>query len=477
MFFFDDTDLPLVSILIFLPILGTLFLLKIPSQNTQNLKNCALWISTVTFFIALLIFSQVDITQSSVQFAENYAWIAPYNLHYYVGVDAFTMGLVFLVTLTFPLTIPLLFETSVPLQPLHLIALFFFESGLLCSFCAQDILLFYIFSEMAFLSFLVLFYLAESSQTFKKNPYFSSLLFSSLAFLGVILTFTYYAGSSIFDVIHYETRHALRIPFFIKYVLLSAFTLRLGIFPFHRIFHSFFESKEKNILFLFYVYFFLSCVFYVFRLYPLISPTLSEALKIGLSFGLLFNASFAAWRQKKRNEPQGEPFRPSVIPLILPPLLIPFLNPSALALSASLLILTNYILLTSCLFLFPLFCEVPSLPSENSSKRIFYFFCMSFFIFFFLGFPPSCGFKSYVLAIRHLMAPSFSGITLAVYIVALFLFLFMGCDFCKKLVCNHQIFQFSKVRENIVVASLFSFTLIVLGFLFFSPHTWHFFIE
>jgi len=67
------TDIPLLSLTIFLPCLGALvvLLIKEDESSINNIKNVALWTSVGVFLLSLLIWLQFDNSKSGYQFEEN----------------------------------------------------------------------------------------------------------------------------------------------------------------------------------------------------------------------------------------------------------------------------------------------------------------------------------------------------------------------------------------------------------------------
>ena len=72
------SDLPILSIIIFLPLLGVLLLSIINSKSSggeRNLKQTALWVSTLNFVISIVMLINFDQSNVDFQFVENYFWI------------------------------------------------------------------------------------------------------------------------------------------------------------------------------------------------------------------------------------------------------------------------------------------------------------------------------------------------------------------------------------------------------------------
>jgi NADH-quinone oxidoreductase subunit M len=98
-----NSNLPLLSIIIFLPLAGALVLLLLPGQRLQ--KWWALAISLVTFAISCLLFAWWIDGEAGMQFTERLPWVPQFNIQYFLGVDGLSLFLVLLTTLITPLVL------------------------------------------------------------------------------------------------------------------------------------------------------------------------------------------------------------------------------------------------------------------------------------------------------------------------------------------------------------------------------------
>ena len=78
---------PILSSLIILPLIGSLFLIFIRSSEKNNsLKYVALFITFANFFLSLYLWKIFDPSISTFQFEENRIWIEGF-INYKVGID------------------------------------------------------------------------------------------------------------------------------------------------------------------------------------------------------------------------------------------------------------------------------------------------------------------------------------------------------------------------------------------------------
>ena len=133
---------PLLSLLIWLPILGGTLTLFFGDQRGAQSRSFALLVAIVTFALSLVLFQDFDRTSASMQFTEFHPWIPAFKIGYNVGVDGISIALIGLIYLylksgTFQLaelaTVPLdrteqmwlffaflaAFSVKVPMFPVH----------------------------------------------------------------------------------------------------------------------------------------------------------------------------------------------------------------------------------------------------------------------------------------------------------------------------------------------------------------------
>jgi len=80
---------PILSAIIFLPMLGALFILVIRGDDEIAIRNAryvALWTTMITFLLSLVIWIEFDPTTSVFQFEEKRDWLGG-SISYHLGVD------------------------------------------------------------------------------------------------------------------------------------------------------------------------------------------------------------------------------------------------------------------------------------------------------------------------------------------------------------------------------------------------------
>ena len=102
------SNFPILSLLIFIPLIGSLFILVIRGEEKivkRNSRQVALWTSTMVFALSLLLWKNFDITTAEFQFVDHQEWMPNLNIAYHVGVDGISILFVLLTTLLIPICI------------------------------------------------------------------------------------------------------------------------------------------------------------------------------------------------------------------------------------------------------------------------------------------------------------------------------------------------------------------------------------
>jgi len=84
-----NPNIPLLSIIIFLPLVGGLILLALPGEKAP--KWWALLVSLATFLVSLLLFIFWRAGEAGMQFVEIVPWVPQFKIQYLVGVDGLSL--------------------------------------------------------------------------------------------------------------------------------------------------------------------------------------------------------------------------------------------------------------------------------------------------------------------------------------------------------------------------------------------------
>ena len=144
------SNLPILSLVTFLPLIGALAILMIKGEKqvvARNARATALWTSLITFGLSLMLWTGFDRTSAGFQFIEKKLWIENLGIGYHMGVDGISVLFVLLSTLLTPICILASWEAIKSRVKEYMIAFLVLETLMVGMFCALDFVLFYIFFE------------------------------------------------------------------------------------------------------------------------------------------------------------------------------------------------------------------------------------------------------------------------------------------------------------------------------------------
>ena len=143
-----------LSLAVFLPLVGALIMLLIPKAREEMHKVIALATTLVVALIGVLLLTNFDYDASGkLQFVVDKAWIPLINARYIVGLDGISLPMIALTLLVVPLCIIYSWNHfPEPRNPkAFLILIIILETGMIGSFIAQDLILFFVFFEVVLL--------------------------------------------------------------------------------------------------------------------------------------------------------------------------------------------------------------------------------------------------------------------------------------------------------------------------------------
>jgi NADH-quinone oxidoreductase subunit M len=136
----------MLTVLIFLPLLGALVLYLVPGAVAR--RWIAILSSLLTLGVSIVVAVLFNWQRGTLQFQERVAWIPSLGASYHLAIDGLSLPLVLLTTLL--IFLALLYAWKQEKYPREYFALYLvMETGLLGFFCTMDLLLFYLFLEIA----------------------------------------------------------------------------------------------------------------------------------------------------------------------------------------------------------------------------------------------------------------------------------------------------------------------------------------
>jgi NADH-quinone oxidoreductase subunit M len=229
----------LLSILIWLPVLGGLMLLVIGDDGDSRsakaglMRISALLITVVTFIFSTALYAGFDNAALAMQFVERAEWVAAINAFYYLGVDGISAPLILLTTFITPLVIITGWD-SIKSRPAQYFAAFLILEGLMIGvFSALDGLLFYVFWEaMLVPMFLIIGVWGGERRVYATIKFF---LYTFLGSVLMLVAFIYlYGQTGSFDLFGFMNAPlSLTAQKYIFIAFLAAFAVKVPMWPVH----------------------------------------------------------------------------------------------------------------------------------------------------------------------------------------------------------------------------------------------------
>ena len=229
----NQISFPLISFLIWLPILGGVILLFVREGHTQLIKLISYSFSILVLLLSLYLLVIFDTSSSDLQFQEKHTWISSLNIYYHLAVDGFSVVFILLTTVI-SLLIVLFSFTEERSQNNKFISLFLILEGLILGvFSAFDSILFYIFFEAMLIPlFLIIGIWGGSNRVYATIKFFIYTLVGSVLML-VSLIYLSIESNSFFIHDFYSLKLDLETQIYLFLAFLFAFGIKIPMWPVH----------------------------------------------------------------------------------------------------------------------------------------------------------------------------------------------------------------------------------------------------
>ena len=227
-------NFPILSSLILLPIVGSLFLFFTKDKDGNNLtaKYVSLFTATVNFLISIYLWISFDQSISSFQFVENREWISGF-INYKVGIDGISILFIVLTTFITPLCIISVNNTIKVRLRDFLIAILIMQSFMIGVFCALDLIVFYLFFEAGLIPmFLIIGIWGGPKRVYSAFKFFLYTLLGSVLMLVAIISIYWISGTT--DVMKlYELGIDAKYQNLLWLAFFSSFAVKTPMWPVH----------------------------------------------------------------------------------------------------------------------------------------------------------------------------------------------------------------------------------------------------
>jgi len=226
------SDWPLLSLLIWLPIIGAAGLVAVGERVPTMVRPLALIIALAAFGLSLVVYAGFDTASAAMQFQERAVWIGAFDIHYHLGIDGLSLPLILLTTLIGVLII--VAGWRIQDRPHLYLASFLVLQGLMVGvFSALDALLFYVFFEaMLVPMFLIIGIWGGPNRIYATIKFFLFTFFGSVFMLIALLWLYLQSGSfAILDLHQLPIELEAQILIFLAFLI--AFAVKVPMWPVH----------------------------------------------------------------------------------------------------------------------------------------------------------------------------------------------------------------------------------------------------
>ncbi|MBI1953976.1 MAG: NADH-quinone oxidoreductase subunit M, partial [Proteobacteria bacterium] len=229
-------DLPILSVITFLPLMGAIFIWLIKGEEktvAHNSKMVALWTSFVVFVLSVVLWWKFDPLQVEYQFIERFLWIPVFHIYYHMGVDGLSLLFVLLSAFLTPLCILASWESIRYRVREYMLAFLLLETLMIGMFCALDLFLFYVFFEGVLIPmFLIIGIWGGERRIYSCFKFFLYTFLGSVFMFISILTIYYETGSTDLNTV-IEYTFPFHVQIWLWLAFFAAFAVKVPMWPVH----------------------------------------------------------------------------------------------------------------------------------------------------------------------------------------------------------------------------------------------------
>ena len=230
------SNIPILSLLIFFPFLGSLIILLINKNDKSyenKVKEIGLWTSIINFFLSLILLYSFDKTESQFQFIENFKIIDDLGIYYYLGIDGISLSFILLTTFLIPICIITSWNKINEHVSYFIVSFLIIECFLIGLFASLDLFIFFIFFEGSLIPlFLIIGIWGGKNRIYASYKFFLFTIFGSLLMLLGILTLYLYSGTSNLTLLM-KTNIPFTLQIWLFLSFFASFAIKIPMWPFH----------------------------------------------------------------------------------------------------------------------------------------------------------------------------------------------------------------------------------------------------
>jgi NADH-quinone oxidoreductase subunit M len=227
-------DLPLLSLVIWVPIIGGVAVLVAAKLGNDSIVRwLSLLFAAAAFALSIPLYMQFDVGAVDMQFQENIPWIDVFNINYHLGIDGISLLLILLTTFSTVLVVISAWEVIQYKVGQYMAAFLIMEGLMIGVFAAMDAALFYVFWEaMLVPMFLIIGIWGGPRRVYAAIKFFLYTFLGSVLLLVAIL-YLFFQSDSFAIMDYYKLPLSLHEQIWIFLAFLLAFAVKVPMWPVH----------------------------------------------------------------------------------------------------------------------------------------------------------------------------------------------------------------------------------------------------
>src|SRR5580698_3753368 len=223
----------LLSILIWLPILGGFVVLGLGNERASTARWVSLAVSLATLASSIPLYAGFSNGTANMQFVEHTAWVPSIHADYNIGIDGISMPLILLTTFTTVLVVIASWQNVEKRVAQYMGAFLILEGLMIGVFAALDGVLFYVFWEAMLLPmFLIIGVWGGPRRVYATIKFFLYTFIGSVLML-VALIYLYLKSGSYELAVFQHMPLTLTEQTYIFLAFFAAFAVKVPMWPVH----------------------------------------------------------------------------------------------------------------------------------------------------------------------------------------------------------------------------------------------------
>ena len=228
----------MLTALIIVPAVAALIVMALPATRRELALPVGFGLSVIPLAIAGYMFFAFEVGEAGYQFTQRAVWFEPWGLSWSVGVDGISLGMVVLSTILIPISLAA--STTITDRTKEFVVFtLLLEAGLIGSFLALDLFLFFVFFEAVLVPMYFIIGIWGSERRiyaavkfFIFTAFGSAFLLASIVALSVLHAQQFGAPSfALVDLMNLDLSASQARWLFAGFGI--AFAIKVPVFPFH----------------------------------------------------------------------------------------------------------------------------------------------------------------------------------------------------------------------------------------------------